>query len=468
MSDGGSSVERLRDYLRQLSPQARSMLIGELERAFLRGDAVPGGNLVLQEVRNAIREARDHAPRIGYAARQFFRPVEPFLVNDIVGPSHRGRMSRDALDPVWDWICRDLLPAEARAFSNDISRSLAAQDEAASERLAQAFQDRFVTRFEELLSAIEGDERRLRRVVAQMGTPRGLDDVRAMVAVFRIRDVLALVGKQLPALVRNLADDELHHVKSLLDAAMPRRSDASVYLLILTMGRLAAPWQLVRLAVKAANSDDPLRIMATAYADTVPLVLGEIERHVGQLRRELKKVRTVAIVSLLKWLHDAVRGVRSELDLPIENAFGRQLAAVRADIADMLKTEIETMPGHVRRLLRLRGAAEIAPGSVLPQGDIDETAVQIEIVDACRAFAGELAINEMTLRAWGELEHYLDNQVNGLVDGLRAAREAEEPFRQSQVEAAARFSALVFGDDYAAVLRKAAEVAVSNGRRASA
>lgn len=46
-----------------------------------------------------------------------------------------------------------------------------------------------------------------------------------------------------------------------------------------------------------------------------------------------------------------------------------------------------------------------------------------------------------------------------LLDGLRHAGEVDRSFRQSQVDAAVRFCAKVFGQDYAALLTKAAEVA---------
>ena len=41
--------EKLRQYLRELTPEARSLLAAELERALLRGDEPPGAKLILDE-----------------------------------------------------------------------------------------------------------------------------------------------------------------------------------------------------------------------------------------------------------------------------------------------------------------------------------------------------------------------------------------------------------------------------------
>jgi hypothetical protein len=311
------------------------------------------------------------------------------------------------------------------------------------------------------------DEKARRRLGAQIGTPRGLDDLREILAILKARDLLAHVAERLPEHIRNLADEQLDNVKAMLDAVLPKHGDVPLFIQVLLMGRLAAPWQIIRLAVRAAESDDMARIAATPYSEAVPIVLGEIERMVGELKGGLKSGSAVSVISLLKWIHDAVRGLRTEVDLPVDHPLGRGLASIRGEIADILKAEIESMPGRVRRLLRSRPTNEIAPGSILDPTDVTDLGALIEVVDACRTFASELAVSEMTLRTWSELEQYLDTNTKGLVDSLRTARDADRPFRQSQVDAAARFCATVFGPDYSQVLKKAAEVAVNSERKAA-
>ncbi len=461
MAVGGQPVERLRQYLRQLSPGARALLIAELERALLRGDEVPGGDLVLQEVRQAVRESGAQAPRIGNPARLFFRPIEPFLVDDTAAHKHQGRIARASLEPIWAWIGRDLLPAEAKTFADEVSSALlVGGDSAACERLTCDFQDRVADRIQHVLAAAASDEKAGRRLAGQIGTAKALEDVRDLNDILEARDTLALIGDRLPGHVRNLADAHLDAVKAVLDSPAAGQGGILPYALVLVMSRLAAPWQLIRLAVKAAQSDDAVRIAATPYAAAVTIVLAEIERMVGELKTDLKRGGSVPMTSLLKGIHDAARGLRTELDLPVDSPWGRQLAAIRAEISTILKAEIESAPGRVRRLLRPRPASEIIAGTALDLGDIADTEALIQLVGACRNYASELAISEMTTRAYGELQQYLDTGTKTLLEGLRSAGAADRPFRQSQVDAAVRFCAKVFGQEYASLLTKAAEVAV--------
>jgi hypothetical protein len=239
------------------------------------------------------------------------------------------------------------------------------------------------------------------------------------------------------------------------------------FALILVMGRLASPWQLIRLAVGSADSDDAALVATTPLAIAVTITLGDIERMVGELKAALKGVGNPAVISLLKSIHDAVRGMRSELDLAVDSPWGRQLAAIRSEVSSALSTEIESTPARVRRLLRPRPAGKAATAR-LDQGDVAETEALVELLGACRHYASELAVSEVTLRAATELEQYLDTGTRSLVEGLRGGEPADRSFRQSQVDAAVRFCAKAFGPEYAAVLGKAAEVAANSERRAAA
>jgi hypothetical protein len=458
MASDGQSVERLREFLRNLKPESRAMLIAELERAMLRGEDLAGGELVLQELRRTIRMASQPVPRIGHAARLFFAPLEPFLIDDAADHNRIGRIARVSLEPIWEWIGRDLMPAEAGALCEDVNRALAADNHAKAEQLTRALHERAIQRMQDAIAAAGSNDKQRRRLAVQVGTPRALDDVSTILRILKIRDVLADLAHRLPSHLRSFERDQVHGVKTLIDGAAGQRTDVVLFALVLVLNRLVVPWQLIRLATHAAESDDTARVAETPYAAAVTIVLGEMESMVGELRADLK--RGLSVTALLKSLHDAARGLRTEMDLAVETPWGRKLAAIRTDISNVLKTEIESTPGRVRRLLRPRSEREIVPGSLLDAIDVGEAEVLVEFVGACRNYASELAVNEVTMRNYSELQQYLDTRTKTLLENLRHSGDADRPFRQSQVDAAIRFCKKVFGPEYAGLLAKAAEVAV--------
>src|SRR5579884_1924617 len=104
MTSDRPAVERLREYLQTLSPEARLMLIAELERAMLRGEADADSEMVLQELRRVMRGSGEPTPRSDHMARRFFLPLGPFLIDGPPDHKRLGRLARVSLDPIWQWI----------------------------------------------------------------------------------------------------------------------------------------------------------------------------------------------------------------------------------------------------------------------------------------------------------------------------------------------------------------------------
>ena len=50
-----TSIERLRDYLAQLPPQAQALLMREFERAIERGEDTTVATFVLEQLRKVVR-----------------------------------------------------------------------------------------------------------------------------------------------------------------------------------------------------------------------------------------------------------------------------------------------------------------------------------------------------------------------------------------------------------------------------
>src|SRR5471032_851075 len=167
---GADTIERLRQFLRELSPKARLLLIGELERSLLRGDEVAGADLILQGLRQVVRDQREGAPRISNSARLFFKSLEPFLVDDRGDHNHLGRIARSSLEMLWTWIRRDLLPEDAKVLADEVSEARLDNDEPKADHISRRFQDRVVTIVEMSFESAASDEEIHRRMLAQIGS----------------------------------------------------------------------------------------------------------------------------------------------------------------------------------------------------------------------------------------------------------------------------------------------------------
>ncbi|MCA0316741.1 MAG: hypothetical protein LCH88_01610 [Proteobacteria bacterium] len=466
-----SPAERLRAYLAALPESARKLLSTEIERARQRGEAIPGGDMIIAALRPAPPPVAPKPPetvppqaiRDEVAARFVFRPVEPFLIDERLETKVRGRIARHSLTAIWTWIARDLQPDEAEALEAACTAAIAAGDEAGAAQLAADFAIPLCAAIRAELEEVSIDEAQRKRLVARLGDERALDDLTDVLVVLGNAPAIAAAIAKAPTTIRNLADDGLANARAMLDPMANTRTDLLAFALVLFQGRLVQKAHLARLAVSAAESDEPAKIAVNPYRYAVDLVVGEIERSAFRVSRALKEGRGDRVTAALKDLHDAVRSLRTDMSLAGDGPWQRRLAKLRADLARLLTAEIEGVPGEMRRLLRPRQRGD-QPAEAISEDVVADVETRLDLLSACRSYASEIALNEITLRIFTEIQGYLDPTLTQLLENIRNAPDVDRALKISQIEAAVRFSARIFGASYAQLLQKAADVAINAGK----
>jgi hypothetical protein len=460
-----TSTERLRDYLVQLPPQSQALLMREFERAIERGEDITVANFVLEQLRKVVRGTDEEArPRTDDPARLLFRPLEPFLVEGN-SPVRPGQIRRASLLAVWQWLIRDGAPDQAREFEAALARmretGTTSELEPAVRKLQLAAADAIL----KITAPVPGGDKQ--RALARVGPPHVIEDLLPIGSVLQAREALDTLSGRLPSYLRVFADSQIGSLGAALNVPSLQTPQLLPFALSLVMQRLTAPWQIIRLAIKMAASDDEIRVAATPYGVAVTLALHDLSCLAAGLRMDIKRGHFENVAEHLKILHDGVRGLRTELDLRNDSAWGRQLASIRADISNALQSEIDSVPGRVRRLLRQRADKDIPAGARLDPSEVDETAALIDFVAVCRTYASELAINEVTLRTYSDLQQYVEHATEALVQALRGGDARARAYREMQVTAAIRFCDVLFGHDYASLMSRAAENAMSGERKPS-
>jgi hypothetical protein len=455
-----TSIERLKDYLGQLPPQAQALLMREFERAIERGENTAVANLVLEQLRKVARgPEQGTSPRTRDAARLLFRTLEPFLVEGNL-PARPGQIRRASLSPVYQWLARDGAPEQMRDYEttlgNDDGRGL----EVAIRKLQLAAADAIYK-----ITAPSGDDKQ--RALTRIGPPDVIEDLVPIASVFHAREALDGFGTRVPGFIRVFGDSQIAAVCAALNIPTLQTPQLLPFVLTMIMQRLTAPWQIIRIAIKMAASDDELRVAGTPYGIAVTIALHDLFCLATGLRLDIRRGHFASVPENLKALHDGVRGLRTELDLRNDSTWGKQLASIRADISNTLQSEIESVPGRVRRILRQRPDKDIPAGARVDTAEVEETASLIGFVAVCRTYASELAINEVTLRTYSDLQHYVEQTTESLVQSLRGGDSKARAYRQTQAQAAIRFCEALFGHEYAALMSRAVENALTGERKSS-
>jgi hypothetical protein len=347
-------IDRIGEFLRRLSPLARSNLLTELERLEVCDAEIPGSAAVLEKLRAEFRASGQTADRAGNPSRYFFAPLEPVLADGAAEHANSGRILRGSLVPIWEWISRDLLPTMARDYATEMNRLIAADNEPGARRAASTFQTKVVKSLESMLSSSGGADQVRARLAIYTASRAAFVDLRKMLLVLRAQDALAKFNEALPATIGKFDDVRLSKVKGQLDAFRKSNPEEVPFALAMVAARLKTHWQLIRLATKAAPNKSAAAVAATPYAITVSMVLDRMEDKRAILRVALKNERILVAKELLTEIYDTEYALKVRIDLPEDSEWGQRLPTLMDSIAALVEAEVNRFPDNVGHVLGSR------------------------------------------------------------------------------------------------------------------
>src|SRR5467141_3041520 len=209
-----TSIERLRDYLAQLPPQAQALLMREFERAIERGEDAAVATLVLEQLRKVVRGTDEEArPRTDDPARLLFRPLEPFLI-DSNFPVRPGQIRRASLPPVWQWLIRDGAPDQAREFEAALTLVRETGTTSGLESAIRKFQLAAADAIFRIATPVRGGDKP--RELARIGPPNVIEDMLPIGSVLQAREALDTLNGRIPSFVRVFGDSQIASIGSAL------------------------------------------------------------------------------------------------------------------------------------------------------------------------------------------------------------------------------------------------------------
>ena len=327
---------KLAEYLGGLHPKTQTAVLRELELAELRGDALgPSFKNVMNELRRGIRKSGRTVERVGNPLRIFFMPVQPFLINEIPDAPLVATVPRASLNPTWAWICRDLMPEEARTYIEASKQALLADDQASALVLATVFQDKFVAAAQTFLETKKHASLQ-RRLSAYGGVPTAIDDLRALVFVMQKKAVLRDVAKLFPGKIKAFDGATADQVLAMLEAIPQDDGPMLSHALAVVMAHLVPPWQVVRLAAGRASLRQPV----------AELVVGRAQIIAAALRISPSLEQSEPAIAKAAAIRAAIDLVRSELRPSEGDPIARRCGRIQ-DLIDHFERAIGVARAHM-------------------------------------------------------------------------------------------------------------------------
>jgi hypothetical protein len=358
-----AQVDRIWDFIQRLTPLTRSCLLTELERLEHCGVEVPGSADIQAKLRAEFRKDGSIQNRAATPSRYFFAPLDPLLVDGAPEHANSGRIPRGSLSPIWEWINRDLLPTMARDFNAQMKDLIAADKQKEAKQAASAFQTKVVKYLESTLGSPEGAEQTRAKLAAYTAARSACDDLVKIMCALRARDALAKFDAALPQQISKFDDSQVLKLTKLLQGVTKNHADAVTFAIALIANRLKTPWQLIRLATKAAPSKSAADVAVAPYAIAVSMVLDRIDDDRAALRIALKNNRVLIARDLLTQIYDTEYALQVRIDQFDQSEWGARLRTLMERIAALVEEEVSRFPeevGHVLGSRRLRNHNSLA------------------------------------------------------------------------------------------------------------
>lgn len=333
-----------------MTPLSRSCLLSEIDRLELCGIDVPGSSNILAKLRAEFRKDGSTQRRVSSPSRYFFVPIEPFLIDSAPDHASPGRISRSSLIPIWEWICRDLLPTMARDYNRAISDLDAIHNSKEVLQVASAFRTKVAKVIENTLASPDGAELAHSKLAQYTAARTAFDDVIKMLQVLRACDVLVKFEATLPDRISKFDNGQVAKITTLLDALRKTNAEAVPFALTLVAKRLKTCWQLIRLATAAAGSKNAADVAVAPYAIAITMVLDQLDDKRMALRIALRDNRVLVAKELLTEVYDTEYMLQGSIGRFGESIWGLRLQHIMDSIAALVEIEVSRFPEEVEHI----------------------------------------------------------------------------------------------------------------------
>lgn len=424
-------AQRLSALLSRLAPTTARKLASGLERQRLQGsDSLPY-NLILQSLRPVLERAKGPRPGLPDPLRQFCLPFEDLLVNRRDPARHMRQIARSSIDPVWIWLSTELLPdalhdITARVVEHTLDNDVVALSGSVAVLHASCSAA--------LLGAIEETRRDIghrRKLERQLGGDSILEDARTMGEALAVAPFLLRLRADLPKHIGDFDDLHVAHVSELYEDARMALPEFAVYIPLAAMNRLAAPWQVLRLARKLSGFGNEAAVSRSGLAELGEIFLSEMEGIAGgfESMRPGKANLSQMTQDIMRFA-EISQGFVKEIDIRRVSDWGHRILAARAKLSAAITEEMSRFQQDLGKALPLHQVGTYGKNgprrpdvSQAPNNErITKALSALQFISGLAPAAESIGVQAHSRTITQQIETYIVAYEDGLVEEIRRAK----------------------------------------------
>lgn len=454
----------LRSFLGRLPPATAQQLARAIEADKLfDGKGLPH-EAILESLRPALRHAAGEG-RTLTPLRLFCQPFEDLLISAGGKAKLKGRIARESILPVWTWLTTTLIANETQAYSNDVRTAIASQNASMAYTFSKDF---WQTASVEIRKAF-ADEHTRNTARTALGD-LALADAEEMALMLGVGRQVLEIQKKLSRGTATLNEATIWSLREIYDTLLQSDPDAAPYVTVITMSRLAKPWEALRLPLMISRKTQDTLISSTDMGMAGELLFHDLEEYAFQIRAVRPPHFDVDILlrTLLRFT-ELSSAVVKEIEIRRDGRWGQNLLKDRVLVGEAMDAMMEKAPKEILGALPMHKSGSYGGGPRVPNiehlpdhADKVERALRYaKLLVGCRHLAARASFGATHKDAADEVERelrvYNDDIVKLVRDTDEARRAKAEPF----FHAAVNLTAILFSEEEADFLRRRARASMA-------
>lgn len=448
----------LRSFLSGLPPATAAELARAIEHDRRQNGRGLPHDAILESLRPALRQV-DPEGRMFTPLRLFCQPFEDLLTSRSGQDKLKGRIARESIEPVWDWIGGTLLPAETQQYAALAQEAIQNRTLTTAYAHAETF---WQTASVAMRAALAPD--RHRAALDLLGAP-ALADAEEMALLLSVGAQVLEIQKNLPRGTAALTEDLIWALREIYDALLSSHPDAAPYVTVITMSRLAKPWEALRLPLMIVRKTQDTLLSSTDMGLAGELLFHDLE----YLALQICAVRPVEfdadlLVRHLTRFTELSAAVVKEVDIRRDGRWGQVLMRDRALVGETMQSLMTWAIADITAAIPMRKSGSYGAGPRVP--NIEHAPLQLQnneralrsakLLAGCRHLAARASFGAKHRDAEDEVERELRAYNEEIVKLARDRDETRRAKAQPFFKVAVELTAILFSEDEADFLRRRA------------
>jgi hypothetical protein len=450
----------LKAFLGGLPEQIAARLAQAVEvDRLVDGKSLPH-EMILEGLRPALRRTV-HADRTPTPLRAFCVPFEDLFTLLPRKQKQKGLIARGSVTPVWAWISQTLLVEQTRDYIREFKALVLAGRHVEARARAAAF---WPVAADALREHIAADPKTARNM---LGGDLAVADASEIALLLSAGPDVVEIQKLLPRLVPALTEDLLSNLRIIYDRLVAAMPDAAPYVAVITMHRLARPWEAMKLPLQVSRQTQDTLIASTDMGLVGEIIFGDIETYGTAVHAARHpNFDDAALLDSLARFTTLSSGIVKGIEMRRDGKWGQRLMKDRAALAEVMDGFMERAPKELAAALPIQKSGSFGGGPKTPDfaraidPDKSERGVRYaRLVAGSRTLAAAASFGATQKKADDEMCLLLRGYNEEVVKELRTATGPRRDVAESQFDVVCALTAILYSEEEADLLRRRGKAA---------